>query len=127
MDHPMSETLPPLTDTPSGLRYHEQTPGEGAAPQRGQTVQVHYTGWLVEDGAKGRKFDSSRDRGQPFSFRLGVGQVIPGWDLGVAEMKIGSRRLLVLPPELGYGARGAGAVIPPGATLAFDVELLGIG
>ncbi|MBB3174615.1 peptidylprolyl isomerase [Endobacter medicaginis] len=120
----MPETLPALIDTPSGLRYHEQSAGEGDSPQRGQTVQVHYTGWLVEGDTIGRKFDSSRDRGQPFSFRLGVGQVIPGWDLGVAEMKTGSRRLLVLPPELGYGARGAGAVIPPNSTLAFDVELL---
>ncbi|BAY22934.1 FKBP-type peptidylprolyl isomerase [Calothrix sp. NIES-2100] len=108
--------------TPSGLKYVEINEGTGETPQRGQTVKVHYTGTL-EDG---KKFDSSRDRGQPFSFKLGVGQVIKGWDEGLSTMKVGGRRQLIIPPELGYGARGAGGVIPPNATLNFDVELLGI-
>lgn len=108
--------------TPSGLQYIELQEGDGATPQKGQTVVVHYTGTL-EDG---RKFDSSRDRNRPFSFKLGVGQVIPGWDEGIASMKVGGRRQLIIPPELGYGSRGAGGVIPPNATLIFDVELLKI-
>ena len=112
---------------PSGLRYHDEVPGAGPEPQAGQTVNVHYTGWLYDHGAKGAKFDSSRDRGKPFSFRLGLGQVIPGWDQGVATMHVGGKRTLIIPPELGYGARGAGGVIPPNATLMFDVELLGLG
>ena len=111
----------PVT-TPSGLKYVEIKEGTGATPKTGQTVVVHYTGTL-EDGTK---FDSSRDRGQPFSFKLGVGQVIKGWDEGLSTMKVGGRRLLTIPPELGYGARGAGGVIPPNATLIFDVELLRI-
>ena len=111
--------------TPSGLRYTDEVIGTGPAPKSGQTVNVHYTGWLDEAGQKGKKFDSSRDRGQPFSFPLGEGRVIKGWDEGVASMKVGGRRTLVVPSELGYGARGAGGVIPPGATLIFDVELLG--
>ena len=111
--------------TPSGLAYTDQVVGTGAAPQAGQTVSVHYTGWLDENGKQGKKFDSSRDRGQPFSFPLGQGRVIAGWDEGVASMKIGGRRTLVIPASLGYGARGAGGVIPPNATLIFDVELLG--
>ena len=111
--------------TPSGLRYQDQVVGTGAAPKAGQSVNVHYTGWLDEGGKPGRKFDSSRDRGQPFSFPLGQGRVIKGWDEGVATMKTGGRRTLIIPPELGYGERGAGGVIPPGATLIFDVELLG--
>ena len=104
--------------------------GTGAEAAPGQTIQVHYTGWLFDEAApenKGRKFDSSRDRGQPFEFQLGVGMVIAGWDQGFAGMKVGGERTLIIPPELGYGARGAGGVIPPNATLLFEVELLGVG
>lgn len=108
--------------TPSGLKYVEIKEGDGAVPQQGQTVVVHYTGTL-EDGTK---FDSSRDHNSPFSFKLGVGQVIKGWDEGLSTMKVGGRRQLIIPSELGYGTRGAGGVIPPNATLIFDVELLKI-
>ena len=105
----------------------DQTPGTGATATPGQLVTVHYTGWLHDPSApenKGRKFDSSRDRGTPFRFSLGAGQVIQGWDEGVAGMRVGGQRTLTIPPEKGYGARGAGGVIPPNATLVFDVELL---
>lgn len=121
-------TIPTAADPvtlPSGLRYQDEVVGSGAEPKAGQAVEVHYTGWLDESGKKDRKFDSSRDRGQPFSFTLGQRQVIAGWDEGVATMRIGGKRTLTIPPALGYGARGAGGVIPPGATLIFDVELLG--
>jgi peptidylprolyl isomerase len=109
--------------TESGLQYLDTVEGTGAMPQAGQRVTVHYTGTL-EDGTK---FDSSRDRGRPFSFTIGVGQVIKGWDEGVSTMRVGGQRELVIPPDLGYGARGAGGVIPPNATLKFDVELIRIG
>ena len=108
----------------------ERKQGTGAEAVAGKRVTVHYTGWLFDAAAadkKGRKFDSSRDRGDPFSFLLGAGQVIRGWDEGVAGMKVGGQRTLTIPPEMGYGARGAGGVIPPNATLVFDVELLGVG
>ena len=108
--------------TDSGLQYIDEVVGDGATAQAGKAVSVHYTGWL-EDGTK---FDSSRDRGQPFTFNLGAGQVIKGWDEGVAGMQVGGKRRLIIPSELGYGQRGAGGVIPPNATLIFDVELLGI-
>lgn len=111
-----------LIKTPSGLKYQDLTVGNGAAPRPGQNVIVHYTGWLTN----GKKFDSSLDRGEPFSFRLGTGGVIKGWDEGVASMRIGGKRRLVIPPDLGYGARGAGADIPPNAVLVFDVQLLGV-
>lgn len=113
------------TTTASGLQYNEINEGAGALPKSGQTAKVHYTGWLYENGVKGKKFDSSVDRGQPFEFALGQGMVIKGWDEGVATMKIGGKRELIIPPALGYGARGAGGVIPPNATLLFEVELLG--
>lgn len=112
------------TTTESGLQYYDFTVGEGASPQKGQTVVVHYTGWLQEDGTK---FDSSLDRGQPFAFAIGMGQVIPGWDEGVLSMNIGGKRQLVIPSDLAYGPGGAGGgVIPPNATLIFEVELLDI-
>ena len=114
-----------IVTMPSGLKYQDEVVGTGPEPKAGQQVTVQYTGWLDEAGKKGKKFDSSRDRNQPFSFPLGAGQVIKGWDLGVATMKTGGKRTLIIPPELGYGARGAGGVIPPNATLIFDVELLG--
>jgi FKBP-type peptidyl-prolyl cis-trans isomerase len=109
--------------TPSGLKYTILQAGKGATPKPGQEVFVHYTGTLTN----GKKFDSSRDRGTPFSFKVGAGQVIPGWDEALSTMKVGERRKLTIPPKLGYGARGAGGVIPPNATLIFDVELLKLG
>ena len=109
--------------TSSGLQITDSKVGTGATPKAGQTAVVHYTGWLYQDGAKGKKFDSSVDRGQPFEFPVGQRRVIAGWDEGVASMKVGGKRTLIIPPELGYGARGAGGVIPPNATLIFDVEL----
>jgi len=111
--------------TPSGLQITDTKVGTGASPKPGQTCVMHYTGWLYQNGAKGAKFDSSVDRGQPFEFAIGTRRVIAGWDEGVASMKVGGKRTLIIPPELAYGARGIGA-IPPNATLIFDVELLGI-
>ena len=114
-----------MNTTPSGLQIEDTVAGTGAEAQRGNLVSVHYTGWLFTNGVAGAKFDSSKDRGEPFQFSLGGGQVIRGWDEGVAGMKIGGTRRLVIPPELGYGPRGAGGVIPPNATLLFEVDLLG--
>jgi len=113
-----------MTTTASGLQLDDTKEGTGATAAAGKTCVMHYTGWLWTDGKKGKKFDSSHDHGSPFSFALGRGQVIKGWDEGVAGLKIGGTRTLLIPPELGYGARGAGGVIPPNATLLFEVELL---
>lgn len=115
-----------MTETPSGLKFEDTVVGAGASPRAGQKCSMHYTGWLWINGAKGAKFDSSLDRGRPFEFPLGMGRVIKGWDEGVATMKIGGKRTLLIPPPLGYGDRGAGGLIPPGATLLFEVELLGV-
>src|SRR6478735_1133193 len=115
-----------MTTTSSGLQFEDTREGQGASPTKGQTCVMHYTGWLWVDGKKGAKFDSSVDRGRPFTFPIGTGRVIKGWDEGVASMKIGGTRSLLIPPELGYGASGAGGVIPPNATLLFEVELLGV-
>jgi peptidylprolyl isomerase len=114
------------TKTDSGLQYRDVKEGTGEKAAKGQTALVHYTGWLWANDTKGKKFDSSKDRGEPFDFPIGAGQVIKGWDEGVAGMKVGGKRELVIPPELGYGARGAGGVIPPNSTLFFEVELLRI-
>jgi FKBP-type peptidyl-prolyl cis-trans isomerase FkpA len=114
------------TTTPSGLQIEDLKVGSGAEAKVGSNVLVHYTGWLYKDDVKGAKFDSSKDRGQPFSFPLGAGHVIKGWDEGVSGMKIGGTRNLLIPPQLGYGAQGAGGVIPGNATLIFEVELLGV-
>lgn len=118
-----------MITTASGLQYDDTTPGSGATASTGQHVTVHYTGWLHDPSAadgRGRKFDSSKDRGQPFAFPLGAGHVIGGWDEGVQGMQVGGTRVLLIPPGLGYGARGAGGVIPPNATLVFEVELLAV-
>ena len=122
---PAQPAQKPMT-TSSGLQIIDTKVGTGATPRAGQTAVVHYTGWLSNNGAKGQKFDSSVDRGQPFEFPIGQGRVIQGWDEGVATMMVGGKRTLIIPPALGYGARGAGGVIPPNATLMFDVELLAI-
>ena len=119
---PAAETV----TLPSGVQYRDSVVGTGAQPQPGHTVTVHYTGWLDDGGKPGRKFDSSVDRGKPFSFTIGQQQVIAGWDEGVATMHVGGKRTLIIPPASGYGSRGAGGVIPPNATLIFDVELLGV-
>ena len=116
-----------MTKTSSGLQYTDTVVGTGASPKSGQVCVMHYTGWLWENGAKGKKFDSSVDRGTPYEFPLGQGRVIKGWDEGVASMKVGGKRTLLIPPQLGYGARGTGGgLIPPNATLLFDVELVGV-
>ena len=118
-----------MTTPSNDMQIDDVTPGTGAEAVAGNRVRVHYTGWLYDPTAKnsrGTKFDSSKDRGQPFSFGLGGGEVIRGWDEGVAGMKVGGTRVLTIPPEMGYGARGAGGVIPPNATLVFEVELLGV-
>lgn len=112
--------------TASGLQYIDHQVGSGAEATAGKTVGVHYTGWLDNAGQKGKKFDSSLDRGQPFSFLLGQGMVIKGWDEGVSGMKVGGKRTLYIPANLGYGARGAPGAIPPNANLIFDVELLAV-
>jgi peptidylprolyl isomerase len=120
-----AQTSGNIVTTPSGLQIADTKTGIGVTPRPGQICVMHYTGWLYQNGAKGSKFDSSHDRGKPFEFVIGKGQVIKGWDEGVATMKVGGKRTLVIPPELGYGARGAGGgIIPPNATLIFDVELL---
>ncbi|MGZ3317924.1 MAG: FKBP-type peptidyl-prolyl cis-trans isomerase [Isosphaeraceae bacterium] len=115
-----------MTKTESGLQYRDIKEGTGEKPKKGQTCVMHYTGWLWENGAKGKKFDSSVDRGEPFDFPIGTGRVIKGWDEGVLSMKVGGKRELLIPPNLGYGSRGAGRIIPPNATLLFEVELLKI-
>jgi len=112
--------------TASGLQITDTVVGTGESPKTGQTCVMHYTGWLYTNGIKGKKFDSSVDRNEPFEFPIGVGRVIKGWDEGVASMKVGGKRTLIIPPALGYGASGAGGVIPPNAVLMFDVELLGV-
>ena len=114
-----------FTTTASGLQFEDTIVGSGAEAKAGRNVTVHYTGWLYENGEQGAKFDSSKDRDEPFIFPLGAGMVIKGWDEGVQGMKVGGRRTLIIPASLGYGARGAGGVIPPNATLKFEVELLG--
>ena len=116
-----------MTTTKSGLKYVDQQVGSGDVAMKGATVAVHYTGWLYMDGKRGAKFDSSVDRKTPFQFKLGAGEVIRGWDEGVEGMKVGGKRELIIPPDLGYGARGAAGIIPPNSTLDFEVELLKVG
>ena len=126
---PLVELDLDMTTTASGLQYDDTTPGTGAEAAAGQRVTVHYTGWLHDPTAangRGKKFDSSKDRGDPFRFHLGAGQVIAGWDEGVQGMKVGGTRVLLIPAELGYGERGAGGVIPPNATLVFEVDLISV-
>ncbi len=123
--HHFLKDIAMTTTTPSGLQYDDTVLGTGAIAKAGQNVKVHYTGWLYNDGVQGAKFDSSKDRGQPFEFSLGAGQVIKGWDEGVQGMSVGGTRRLIIPAGLGYGARGAGGVIPPHATLLFEVDFLG--
>jgi peptidylprolyl isomerase len=108
------------------MQITDVTVGTGASPKLGATLVMHYTGWLYENGAKGKKFDSSVDRGQPFEFQIGVGKVIAGWDKGIATMQVGGKRTLIIPPQLAYGSTGAGGLIPPNATLLFEVELLDV-
>jgi FKBP-type peptidyl-prolyl cis-trans isomerase len=122
----VAQTAGKTMTTSSGLQITDTTVGTGASPKPGQTCVMHYTGWLYEDGKKGKKFDSSVDRNEPFEFPIGQHRVIAGWDEGVSTMKVGGKRTLIIPPALGYGARGAGGVIPPNATLIFDVELLAV-
>jgi peptidylprolyl isomerase len=124
--HALAQGAAKPVTTPSGLQIIDTVVGKGAQPRKAQTCVMHYTGWLYQNGAKGRKFDSSVDRGKPFEFPLGIGRVIAGWDEGVASMRVGGKRTLIIPAKLGYGERGAGGVIPPNATLIFDVELLGV-
>jgi len=121
-----AQTAGKTMTTPSGLQIVDSKAGTGATPKPGQICVMHYTGWLYEDGKKGKKFDSSVDRNEPFEFPVGQRKVIAGWDEGVASMKVGGKRTLIIPPALGYGVRGAGGVIPPNATLIFDVELLDV-
>ena len=121
-----AQTQGKVMTTETGLKFIDTTVGTGASPKSGQTCVMHYTGWLSEGGAKGKKFDSSVDRGQPFEFPIGMKRVIAGWDEGVEGMRVGGTRKLTIPPALGYGQRGAGGVIPPNATLVFEVELLGV-
>lgn len=121
-----AQTAGKTMTTASGLQIIDTVAGDGASPKPGRICVMHYTGWLYENGQKGKKFDSSVDRKEPFEFPIGKGRVIAGWDEGVASMKVGGKRTLIIPPQLGYGARGAGGVIPPNATLMFDVELLAV-
>jgi peptidylprolyl isomerase len=121
----MAQGAKPVT-TASGLQTIDTVVGTGASPRANQTAVVHYTGWLYANGTKGKQFDSSKDSGRPFEFPVGAGRVIKGWDEGVASMKVGGKRTLIVPPNLGYGASGAGGVIPPNATLMFDVELISL-
>jgi len=129
LDYPISQLPDPFMDNITSLQVTDHKVGTGAPATSGKQVSVHYTGWLYDPKAAdkhGKKFDSSRDHGEPFSFKLGARQVISGWDQGVAGMKVGGTRTLIIPSELGYGARGAGGAIPPNATLVFDVELLDV-